>query len=255
MSNYDMIYFYYCFVFSIQNLFRLIHLYIGQNQDNTNLNRKQVVPFEVTCNPTDDTTHDDELSNSFASNCHDFNHHLHSLYNQMNHHGIHNSHSNRGGNVAQQMQTFYPMLPPFQTEYIQNCTHQVTVPMTNVNHHLDHHTNNMNPQMQLSTNSSFQKATTTQPITQQPQQSCPHGKTPMEKAQAAIARLYRNSIYSLDSSISQNKYTTTESNNNALSQLNDNEQSQVSCMFNKTYISYAQPIQIWLTYLMHSQYN
>jgi hypothetical protein len=244
MSNYDMIYFYYCFVFSIQNLFRLIHLYIGQNQDNTNLNSKQVVPHEVTCNPTDNTAHDDELSNSFASNHDDWMHHLHALYNQMNHHGIHYSHSNRGGNVAQQMQTFCPMLPPLQTEYIQNCTHQVNAPKTNVNHHLNHYTNNMNPQMQLSTNPSFQKATTTQPITQQPWQSCPCSKTPMEKAQAAIARLYRNSIASPDSSISQNSCTTTESNNNPLSQLNDNKQSQVHCMFIETYMPSAHPIQI-----------
>lgn len=68
----------------------------------------------------------------------------------------------------------------------------------------------MNPQMQFSTYPSFQKATTTQPITQQLWQSCPCSKTPMEKAQAAIARLYRNFIASPDSSISQNKCTTTD---------------------------------------------
>ncbi len=43
-----------------------MHLHIGRNQDNTHPNRKQAVPHEVTCNPTDDTACDDELSNSFG---------------------------------------------------------------------------------------------------------------------------------------------------------------------------------------------
>ncbi len=80
-----------------------MHLCIGQNQDNTHHNRQQIVPHEVTCNPTDDTAHDDELSNKFASNCHDSNHHFYSLYNKMNHHGSHYSHSNRGAYATQIM--------------------------------------------------------------------------------------------------------------------------------------------------------
>ena len=156
-----------------------MHLHIGQTQIDTHPNSQQVVPHEVTCNPTNDTALDDELSNSFASNCHDFNNHLHSLYNQMNHHGIYYSHSDRGANVAQQMQTFCPMLAPQQTECIQNCTHQVNMPMANVNHHLDHQTNNINSQMQSSTNPSLQKATITKPISQQPRQPCSPTKTPM----------------------------------------------------------------------------
>ncbi len=81
------------------------------------------------------------------------------------------------------------MLPPLQTEHIQNCTHQVNAPMANVNHHLDHESNHMNPQMNSSTDPSFLNAATTQPITQPPQKSCHHSKTPVEKALAAIARL------------------------------------------------------------------
>ncbi len=184
------------------------------------------MPHEVTCNPTDDTARDDELSNSFASNRRDSNHYLLSLHNQMNHHGIHFSHSNRITNVAQQMQTFCPMMPRPQTKYIQNrTTHQVNAPMTNVNHHLDHHSNKMN--LEMSTNASFQKATTTKHIPQQPRKPCSPRKTLMEKAQAAIARLDRNSIASPNSSIFQNKCTTTETNNDAISQLNDNKQSKV----------------------------
>ncbi len=76
--------------------------------------------------------------------------------------------------------------------------------MTNVNHHLDHQTNIMNSQMQFSTNPSFQNATTTQPINQQPLPPCRHSKTPIEKAQAAIARLERNSIALPNLSIFQN---------------------------------------------------
>lgn len=203
-----------------------MNLHIGQTQIDTHPNSQQVVPHEVTCNPTDDTARDDELSNSYASNRRDSNHHLHSLYNHMNHHGINYSHLNRGTNVAQQMQTFCPMMPPLQTEYIQNRTiHQVNAPMTNANHPGNHQSNNMN--LQMSNNASFQKTTTTRHIPQQPRQPCHPSKTPMEKAHAAIARLYRNSIASPNSSIFQNKCTTTETNNNALSQLNDNGQSQV----------------------------
>ncbi len=131
-----------------------MHLHIGQNQYNTHHNRQKAVSHEVTCNPTDDTAHDDELSNRFAPHCSDSNHQLHPLYNQMNHHGSHYTHSNGGANVAQQMQTFCPMLPPLQNEHTQYCTHQVNVQLANVNHHL-HHQLHHNPQMHYSTNPSF----------------------------------------------------------------------------------------------------
>ncbi len=52
-----------------------MNLHIGQTQIDTHPNSQQVVPHEVTCNPTDDTARDDELSNSFASNRCDANHH------------------------------------------------------------------------------------------------------------------------------------------------------------------------------------
>ena len=38
-----------------------------QCQNQLYLTNKQVIPNEVTCNPTDDTARDDELSSSFAS--------------------------------------------------------------------------------------------------------------------------------------------------------------------------------------------
>ncbi len=176
--------------------------FIGQNQDNTHLNRQQVVPHEVTCNPTDNTAHDDELSNSFASNRRDSNHHLHSIYNQMNHHGSHYSHSN--AYATQQMQTFCPMLPPLQTEYFPNGTHKVNAPRVNVNHHLDHQSNHMNQQKHSSTNPLFTNASTTQPIMQRPQQLRHCSKTPVKNALLAIARLERNSIASPNSSIYHN---------------------------------------------------
>ncbi len=121
---------------------------------------------EVTCNPTDDTAHDDELSHSFASNCHDSTHRLNSSYNHMNHHGGHYTHSNRGANAAHQMQTLCPMLPPLQNKHTQNCTHQVNVLMANVDHHFHHQLHHINPQMHYSTNPSFQTTATTQQITQ-----------------------------------------------------------------------------------------
>ncbi len=216
--------FHYYFIFSIQNSFWITHLHIGQNHASTHPNSQQLMPHEGTCNPTDNTACYDELSNSFASNCRDSNHHLHSAYNQMNHHGTHYTQSSRGANVAQHMQTFCLIVPPLQTEYIQNSTHQANAPMTNVNHHLDHQTNNMNSQMQWSENPSVHNP-------------------PNHSTATAIMFLswYSNgqstSCYSktrkkfnclAHSSIFQNRCTTTESNKNVLLQLNDNEQSQVS---------------------------
>ncbi len=102
------------------------------------------------------------------------------------------------------MQTFCPMLPPLQTEHFPNCTHKVNASRANVNHRLDHQSNHMNQQKHSSTNPLFTNASTTQPIMQQPWQSCHCSKTPVKKALAAIVRLERNSIASPNSSIYHN---------------------------------------------------
>ncbi len=123
-----------------------MHFHIGQHHNHAHANSQQVVPHEVTCNPTDDTAHDDELSNSFASNCCDSNHGLHFMYNQMNNHWSHYTHSNSSANAAQQVQTFCPMLPPpFANENAHNQHHQVSTPIVHHNCQLYHQPHHMNP--------------------------------------------------------------------------------------------------------------
>ncbi len=80
-------------------------------------------------------------------------------------------------------------------------------------------------------------------IQQQPNKSL-NSQGNWSKAKTAIARLERNSIASPNSSIFQNECATTTSNNNALSQLNSNEQSQVCFRFNNNFMPSAQSIQI-----------
>ena len=56
------------------NIFPFIHIILYTDQQQPRPTYQQVVPNEVTCNPTDDTARDDELSNSFASNRRDYSH-------------------------------------------------------------------------------------------------------------------------------------------------------------------------------------
>ncbi len=80
----------------------------------------------------------------------------------------------------------------------------------------------MSPQMHYSTEQSFQNQLTIQQITQPPQQTFVGRKTTVKRTQTAVSRLYKNSIASPNSSIFQNECATTNRNNNALSQLNNN---------------------------------
>ena len=61
-----------------------VHRYQLKNQ--LHLTNKQVIPNEVTCNPTDDTARDDELSSSFASCRRTSNHDSNYFCNQNSNH-------------------------------------------------------------------------------------------------------------------------------------------------------------------------
>ncbi len=148
----QMLSFLFVLVFFVENKIWFIRFHVGQHQNDTHATSQQVVPYEVTCNPTDDTACDDELSNSFASNCCDSNLGLHFMYNQMNNHQSHYTHSNSGANAAQQVQTFCPMLPPFANEHGQNQSLQVNAPMAHLNHCLYYQLHHLNPRQHYSTN-------------------------------------------------------------------------------------------------------
>ncbi len=162
VSSYVIIFISVCFL--VENKMWFIHLYIGQNQNDTCANIHGVVPHEVTCDPTDDAAHDDELSNSFASSCCVCNHGSHFMFNQMHNHQNKYPHSN-SANAVQQFQPICTMLPPFAHKHDQN-QHHMNVPMTHYNHKLYHQLQHMNPKMYYSTNQSFQNAPTAKQITQ-----------------------------------------------------------------------------------------
>ncbi len=164
-----------------------LHLSIGQNQYDTCANIHWVVPHEVTCNPTDDTVCDDDLTNTFASSCYVCNH----GYNQMNNHQNKHAHSN-SADAVQHFQPICPMLPPFAHEHDKK-HHHINVPMTHHNCQLYHQSHHMNPKMHNASNQTFQNAPAAKQITQR--------KNMIEQAEAAIARLKRNSVASPNSSI------------------------------------------------------
>ncbi len=116
------------------------------------------------------------------------------------------------------------MLPPFAHEHDQN-QHHIYVPMTHHNWQLYHQTQHMNPKMHYFTNQSFQNAPTAD-----------QRKNVIESAEADIVRLNRNSVASPNSSIFQNDCATTDGNNDALSQLNNNAKQQVRYKFNTTWM-------------------
>ncbi len=71
----------------------------------------------VTCNQTDDTVHDDELSNSLASNCCDYNHGSYYLTKQIHNRQNRFACAQNGANQDLQMQnrfSYHPMLPPVE---------------------------------------------------------------------------------------------------------------------------------------------
>ncbi len=136
------------------------------------------------------------------------------------------------------MQTVIPMLPHFVDDNDQNQNHQVNAPMACYNHSVYYPLHHNNPQMHYSTNLSYQNVQTTQLTIPLPQQPFVDKTTTNEKAQAAIFRLYKDSIATPNSSIFQNECATTDSNNIAPSQLHINAQSQLFLNFNNYCINY-----------------
>ncbi len=120
---------------------------IDQCQNQLQLTNKQVVPNEVTCNPTDDTARDDELSNSFASCRRTSNHGSNYFHNQNSNHQNGFAHSTSGAkhstnhdNQLHQVQprsNVCPMLPPPDNNHNYNGSQKSYIPVDQQNHH-DH---------------------------------------------------------------------------------------------------------------------
>ncbi len=173
-----------CFLF--ENKMWFIHLYIGQNQYDTCANIHWFVPHEITFNPTDDTAHDDELSNSFASSWCVYNHGSHYMYNQMHNH--HNKYTHSNSAIAvQYLQPICSMLPPVAHEHDQN-QHHINVPMTITTANCIINCNTWIQRCTILLISHFKMK-----ITQR--------KNVIERAEAAVARLNWNSVASPNSSI------------------------------------------------------
>ncbi len=93
-------------------------IYIDQRQKQLHLTNNQVIPNAATCNPTDDTAHNDDLLTSFASYCHTSNHGSHGFHGQNSNHQNHfafsardDKHSTNHDNPSYPF-NYSPMLPP-----------------------------------------------------------------------------------------------------------------------------------------------
>ena len=142
---------------------------------------KQVVPHEVTCNPTDDTARDDELSNSFASNQRD---NRHDAYCSINQNGQY--HTNQDHQMQQSLQ-MHPMLPPITSNDLMDCQH--------------HQINLLQSQVKRSCNGrndeSSQKASTEQ-MKQPPVVSFIKRKNDNDSTHKAMLRFFDGSLPSID---------------------------------------------------------
>ncbi len=121
-------------------------MYIDQCQNQLHLTNKQVIPNEVTCNPTDDTACEDELSSSVASYCCTSNHGSNCFCNQNSNHqnGFAFStsgakHSTNHDNPSYQKQTrpnYCPMLPPPENNHNKFGSPELHAPVDHYNCHM-----------------------------------------------------------------------------------------------------------------------
>ncbi len=194
---------------------------IDQCQNQLHLTNKQVIPNEVTCNPTDDTARDDELSSSFASFHHTSNHGSNYFHNRNSNHqngfALSTSgakHSTNHENLSHQVQNrpkYCPMLPPPDNSYNYFGSQKSCTPV-------DHHNNHNNQQSHfVNANSSINYSSRlhTEQLLQQksnkqpPKKSFIGRKTNINKAEKAVSRLFADSIASQDTSGNCNVSTAT----------------------------------------------
>ncbi len=143
---------------------------------------KQIVPNEVTCNPTDDTKHDDELSNSCASNHCDYPFGAYYFLNQTGQ--LH--HANQSHQMKHGLQ-MHPMMPSITQNALMDCQNcQMYLPFSQVNESC----NQQNYQ-----SSQRDSAEQMKHLPMKPFIKC---KTVNDSTNNAISRLYEGSLPSWD---------------------------------------------------------
>ena len=194
-------------------------MFIDQCQNQLQLTNKQVVPNEVTCNPTDDTARDDELSNSFASCRRTSNHGSNYFHNQNSNHqnGFAYStsgakHSTHRGNSSHQLQprsNVCPTMPPLGNEHNHFQSQEDNAPVDHYNHHTHRQSHfgnaSMNHSSHQCTEQSLQKKSNKQP----PKKSFIGRKSKTKPPAKAISQFYKDSIASTDTSGNCNGSTAT----------------------------------------------
>lgn len=192
-------------------------LYTDQQQSQPT--HQQVVPNEVTCNPTDDTARDDELSNSLASNRRDYPQGAYYSTNPTvklhNHVAIPPHDANQAPQMQQRLQ-MHPMLPPmvFERNSMQLQQENAIMNYHNPQMYFPHSQANasFNEQNYQSSQITNERHSATQ-INQPPVQLFITRKTDVAHAQEATSRLHHKSIPRWD----PNKLmsTTKDRNNEA----------------------------------------
>ncbi len=116
-------------------------------QNQLHLTNKRVIPNKVTCNPTDDTARDDELSSSFASFCHTSNHGSNYFHNQNSNHqndfafstsgAKHSTNHDNLSNQTQNRLNYCPTLPPLENNHNYFGSQKSYIPVDQQNHHVN----------------------------------------------------------------------------------------------------------------------
>ena len=141
-------------------------MYKDQCQNQLHLTNKRVIPNEVTCNPTDDTARNDELSSSFASFCHTCNHgsnyFCHQNSNHQNGFALSTSgakHSTNHDNPSHQVQNrsnYCPMLPPLENNYNYFGSQKSYTLVDQQNHHVNQQSHFVNTNSSINHSSPLQ---------------------------------------------------------------------------------------------------
>ncbi len=190
-----------------------------QYQNQLHLTNKQVIPNEVTCNPTDDTARDDELSSSFASCRRTSNHDSNYFCNQDSNHQNGNAfpagfaqHTTNRGNSSHQIQprsNYCPMLPPLENKHNNFGSSELYASVDHYNHHAHPQSHFVNASKNYSfhhhAEQSLQKTSNTQP----PKKMFIGRRTKPTQPVKAISRLFKDSIASTDTSGTFNVSTAT----------------------------------------------
>ncbi len=175
-------------------------MYKDQCQNQLHLTNKRVIPNKVTCNPTDDTACDDELSSSFASFCHTSNHGSNFFHNQNSHrqNGFAFStssakYSTNHDNPSHQVQyrsNYCPMLPPLENNHNYFGSQKSYTPVDHYNHHVNPQSHFVNESINHSSQHQAEQSLQQRSNKQPPKKSFVGRKTNINK----LKKLYQDCL-------------------------------------------------------------